>query len=183
MRANKSILDGIVRKPRFRGGRNPAPHSPLAVQNRVLIDVVGPEGLKKHVEHDGNILTQYGLNRLSEMLASDAGGASAWMNYLGVGNDTTAADSTDSGIGSTFGTGTLGGATVNRSDKTDYTAEYQATFSDTVNARTIEEVCLCQTDTYDASGGARSVLGEDSVGKGTADTVYLSYQFIAGTAA
>jgi hypothetical protein len=104
------------------------------------------------------------------------------VNYIGVGGDTTAANSTQAGCGTTFGVGVTGGSTVNRSDKGSYTTEYQATFSDTDDARTIHEICLCQTNTYDASGGARSVLGTDSVGKGTADTVNISYQFIAGTA-
>ena len=179
----KSILSGIVRKPQFGGGRNPDPHSPLGMQNRIIMEVVGPDGkVKKRVDHSGNILLQYGLNRLSEMLVSDTDGASLWMQYIGVGNDTTAANSTHSGIGSTFGTGTAGGATVNKSDKGSYTTEFQATFSDTANARTIEEVALCQTNTYNASGGGRSVLGTDSVGKGTGDTVNITYQFIAGTA-
>lgn len=178
----RSILDGLVRKPRFRGGSNPVQHSPLLLRNRAIIDVIGPDGkLKQHVEHDGNVLLQYGLNRLSEMLVSDVGGASAWANYIAVGSDTTAANSTQAGIGTTFGTGTAGGATVNRSDKGSYTAEYQATFTDTANARTIAELVLCQTNTYNASGLARLVLGTDSVGKGTGDTVNLTYQVIAGT--
>lgn len=179
----KSILDGIVRRPRFSGGHNPALHSPLAVQNRVILEVVGPDHqVKQRVEHDGNLLLQYGLNRLSEMLASDTDGASAWMSYIGLGADTTAANSTQSGVGTTFGTGTAGGMTCNISDKGSYTAEYQGTFSDTDNARTIAEVCLCQTNTYDGSGGARSVLGTGSVVKGVNDTVNMSYQFIANTA-
>lgn len=178
-----SILDGIVRKPKFSCGRNPDPHSPLGVQNRIIMEVIGPDRVvKKRIDHQGNILLQYGLNRLSEMLASDAGGATALANYIGVGSDTTAANSTQAGIGTTFGTGTAGGATVNRSDKGSYTVEYQATFSDTANARTIAEVALCQTNTYDGSGIARSVLGTDSVGKGTGDTVNISYQVICGTA-
>lgn len=182
IKSRGSILDGISRRG------NPAePHSPLGVQNRVLMDVFGPDEdgeivCKQSVVHEGNILLTYGLNRLAEMLASDAGGASAWMNYIGLGSATQVANSTYSGILSTFGTGTAGGATHARSDGGARTAEFQATFSDTDNARTIEEVALCQTNTYDASGGARSVLDTDSVGKGTGDTVNISYQFIAGTA-
>lgn len=176
-----SILDGVVRRA------EPAePHSPLGVQNRVLLDVFGPNEdgnvvCKQSVVHEGNILLTYGLNRLVEMLASDAGGGSAWMNYIGLGSATQAANSTYSGILSTFGTGTVGGATHSRSDKGARTAEFQATFSDTDNPRSIQEVALCQTNTYDASGGARSVLGTDSVVKASGDTVNISYQFIAGT--
>lgn len=136
--------------------------------------------LKKSIYHEGNVLLTYGLDRLTDMLQS-GGDASSWMNYIGVGSGTQAADSTQSGILSTFGTGTIGGATASRSNLGARTVQYQATFTDTDNARTIEEVALCQTNTYNASGGARSVLGTDSVGKGVNDTVNISYDVIAGT--
>lgn len=182
MVAKASILNGIIRKPRFRGGENPVPHSPLLMRNRVCMEVIGPDHeVKQQLTHEGNILQTYGLNRLIEMLASDAGGASAWMNYIGVGNSTSTANSTQNGLIGTFGTGTVGGATANKSDAGNLTIAYQATFVDTGNARTINEVALCQTNTYDASGGARTVLGA-SVNKQTGDTVNITYEVIAGTA-
>ena len=68
------------------------------------------------------------------------------------------------------------------SDKGDLTCEYQMTFADG-SAYEIHEVGLFGTNNMAASMIARSMLGTDSVDKGAADTVEISYQIIASTAA
>lgn len=180
----KSVLDGITR------GRlgstplnNPANHSPLKVQNRILGEVWGPQHpggepvLKQRFEKTGNIMATYGLNRLVEMMVSDAGGASAFANYMAIGTHSLAESSTHNRLSASTQQ-----VTVSRSDKGNLTAEYQATFASDGNASEIHEVGLFQTSQATASMIARSVLGTDSINRGTADELRISYQVIAGTA-
>ena len=130
-------LSGITR----RGAtplKNPGKHSPLLLQNRIQAEVVGPDGVVKHrIDHRGNILATYGLNRLIEMLASDAGARSL---------------------------------------------QYNATFASNGNACSVNEVGLFATNNATQNMIARSVLGTDSINRGTADEIRISYQIIAGTA-
>ena len=137
------------------------------------MDVVGPEGLKKHVVHDGNMIVSYGCNRLGEMLVSDTDGASAWANYIGVGTGTGAVNFAEASLNA--GTAVV---TANKSDKGDRTVEYQATFEDG-SAYEIHEIGLCETNQFTGGVCARLVLsGTQSVNKGSADTVNFTYQVL-----
>ena len=179
-----SFLDGITR-----GGlqgspiRNPSQHSPAAHQNRILMEVWGPTEdnpephLKASIEKVGNIMATYGLNRLTEMLVSDAGGASAFARYMAIGTHTRAENSTDSNLGASTQI-----VTVSRSDAGNRTAEYQATFASDGNASAIHEVGVFETNVATNSMIARTELGTDSINRGASDEIRVSYQLIAVTA-
>lgn len=180
----RSILDGITR-----GGighsplRNPAQHSPSGYQNRIRAEVWGPdkEGdeprLKARVDHCGNIMATYGLNRLTEMMVSDAGGASAFCNDMAIGTHTRAENSTDNDLGASTQL-----VTVSRSDAGNRTAAYHATFASDGNASQIHEVGLFQTNQATASMIARTMLGTDSINRGASDEIRVTYNLVAVTA-
>jgi hypothetical protein len=171
-----TILDGITRRSRCGQMVNPSPHSPLQLQNEVVLELVGPEGLRQRVLHKGNIMATYGLNRLVEMIVSDAGGASAFVNHMIAGSDTTAAASTNTGLGNSYANSTKA---VTRSDSGNLTAAYLATI-DHASAMTINEIGVFQTNEGSASMIARSVLGT-SINKASDGTVNCTYKIIAGT--
>lgn len=158
---------------------NPDDHSPIHIQNRFIAEVVGPDGrVKQRIDHQGNIMASYGLNRLSEFLATDAGGGSAFANTMAIGTGSTAAATSDTGLGNS----TQLCGTFSRSDKGERTVEFQATFASDGNASAIHEVGIFQTNQATASMIARSVLGTDSINRGSADEIRASYQLIATTA-
>lgn len=177
-------LDGITR-----GGigrtplRNPATHSPGAVQNEIKAEVWGPDSpgapprLKASVHKRGNIMATYGLNRLIEMLASDAGGASAFSRYMAIGTHTRAEASTDNDLGASTQI-----VTHSRSDAGARTVQYQATFASDGNASAIHEVGLFETNQATASMIARTMLGTDSINRGASDEIRVSYNLVAVTA-
>lgn len=91
-------LDGITRR-----GRKPTPlqnpdhHAPLGMQNRIRMQVVGPDGdIKEDKTVQGNIMATYGLSRLVALLAGGAMDASSWIAGMRIGTDNTAATSNDS---------------------------------------------------------------------------------------
>ena len=175
-------LSGITR----RGAtplKNPGKHSPLLLQNRIQAEVVGPDGVVKHrIDHRGNILATYGLNRLIEMLASDTNGASRWCSAMGIGTSTTAAASTQDSLVASTQIVHLSQASMVASDAGARTLQYNATFASNGNACSVNEVGLFATNNATQNMIARSVLGTDSINRGTADEIRISYQIIAGTA-
>lgn len=178
-----SILNGITRPGRT-PVMNPHPHSPMTLQNRVLIDVVGPDGVvKQHVEHNGNLMVTYGLNRLIEMLASDTDGASAWVSAGAIGTSTTAVGYSDNALGASTQIVHLSQASMAASDAGAQTLQYNMTFASDGNASQIHEIGLFATNAATAAGVARSVLGTDSVNRGTADEIRASYQIVAKSCA
>jgi hypothetical protein len=162
---------------------NPGQHSPLGMrQNRVIAEVVGPDGeVKQRVDHTGNIMLTYGLNRAVEMLASDAGGASGWVSAMAIGTDTTAANSTNNALGNSTQIIHLSQASMVASDGGNLTLQYNGTFASDGNAAAINEVGLFATNAATAAGVARSVLGTDSINRGSADEIRISYQVVFGT--
>lgn len=175
-----NALKGITR-PGHTDITNPGQHSPVSIQNRVQIEQYGPDGvLKKRIDHRGNILTTYGLNRMAEMFASDASGASALANAVAIGTDTTAAASTQSGLGAS--TQLASGASFVRSDAGARTLAFNGTFASNGNACAVHEVGIFETNNAAASMLARSVLGTDSINRGTGDEIRTTYSFIFGTA-
>jgi hypothetical protein len=164
--------------------KNPGAHCPLYFQNRVQAEVVGPDEqgnlvTKQRIDHTGNIMVTYGLNRLIEMLASDAGGASAWANVGAIGTDSTAANSTNTGLGNS--TQLASGASFARSDAGDRTWQGNMTFASNGQAAAIHEVGVFQTNQATASMIARSVLGTASINRGASDEIRVSYQIVATT--
>lgn len=175
------LLDGITR-PGRNPLSNPREHSPLVLQHRIICEVKDRKSgkSKSRVIHEGNVLATYGLNRLSEMLISDAGGASDWVSAGAIGTSTTAENSTHVGLFNSTAIVHLSQASMAGSDKGNYTAEWQMTFDD-ASAYEVHEVGLFATNNATENMIARSELGTDSVNKGTGDTVYISYQIIAST--
>jgi len=176
-----SVLKGVLYPRGMTPLRNPGQHSPLRMKNRIIGEVVGPDGqVKQRFGPVENIMATYGLNRLSEMLVSDAGGASAFANVAAIGTDTTAASSTQNTLGAS--TQLASGASFSRSDAGSMTAQYNLTFASNGNACQVHEIGLFQTNQATASCIARSVLGTASINRGSADEIRVTYQVICGTA-
>jgi hypothetical protein len=185
MRSVASILAGITRPSRAVAGLvNPPPHSPLGLQNRIIAEVHGPEGLKQRVDHYGNIMVTYGLNRLIEMLASDSSGASRFVSAAGIGTGTTAVGYSDNALVGSTALVHMSEASMVASDAGARTLQYNMTFASNnpAGAAVINEIGLFATNAATAAMVARSVLGTDSVNKGASDTIYVSYQIIAASA-
>jgi hypothetical protein len=175
-----SILDGVVR-PGGTPTRNPQPHAPLQFQNRVLIDVHRHDGEIDQYVHEGNVLATFGLDQLVNILANNSVGSN-WVIAGALGTHTVAEASTHSGLSASTAIVHLSQASMAVSDKGVRTVEYQMTFDDG-SAYVANEVGIFNSNVADDSMVARTMLGTDSVNKGTGDTVNVSYQVIAGTAA
>ena len=175
-------LTGITR-PGTTPLTNPGEHSPLLLQNRIQAEVVAPDGsVRQRIDHRGNILATHGLNRLIEMLASDTNGASAWCSAMAIGTSTTAAASTQDALVASTQIIHLSQASMVASDAGARTLQYNGTFASNGNACQVHEVGLFATNNATQNMIARSVLGTDSINRGTADEIRISYQIIAGTA-
>jgi hypothetical protein len=176
-------LNGIIDGGGLLGPlRNPGEHLTLSFHNRVQADVIGPDGsLKQHIDHRDNVLCTHGLNRLIEMLASDAGGASAWVSAAAIGTDTTAANSTQDSLGNSTQIVHLSQASMAGSDAGSLTLQYNCTFASDGNAAAIHEAGLFATNAATANAVARSVLGTDSINRGSADEIRITYQVVAAT--
>lgn len=178
----RSILEGLTR-PGYQPISNPGEHSPIGMQNRIIAEVVGPDGSVRHrIDHTGNIMATHGLNRLIEMLASDSDGASDWVSAMAIGTSTTAAASTQDSLVASTQIVHLSQASMAASDAGARTLQYNATFASNGNASEINEVGLFATNAATANMVARSVLGTDSINRGASDEIRISYQVIAGTA-
>lgn len=172
-------LKGITRPTGRTPVTNPGQHSPLALQNRVLMDVVGPDGVvKQHVEHDGNLMVTHGLVRLGEMLVSDSDGASAWVSAGAIGTDTTAVGFSNDSLGNSTQIVHLSQASMVGSDAGNMTSEWQMTFASDGQASQIHEIGLFATNNATEKMIARSVLGVNSVNRGSADEIRATYQVI-----
>lgn len=178
------LLDCITRDRRRTVPGNPTAHNPLRIQNRIRMQV--RDRLTGEVRQDGvhvgNIMATYGLNDLIERMAT--GGEASDIVHMGaVGTHTTAEASGNSGLFAGTNSVFLSQGSMAVSDLGNLTVEYQMTFDDG-SAYEIHEVGLLGTNNMAASLIARSmVTGANSVNKGTADEVNISYQIIAGTGA
>ena len=162
---------------------NPSPHSPALFQNQILMEVIGPDGkVKQRIDHHGNVLLTYGLNRLGEMIASDTGGASGWVSAAAIGTDTTAASSTNNALGNSTQIVHLSQASMVASDGGSRTLQYNMTFASDGNASEIHEIGLFATNGATSAGVARAVFGTDSVNRGSADEIRATYKIVLGTA-
>ena len=176
-------LTGMTKPGQAPALTNPGEHSSLRFQNRVMADVVGPDGqVRQRIDHHGNILCTHGLNRLIEMLASDSGGASDIVSAAAIGTDTTAANSTNDALGNSTQIVHLSQASMVASDAGSLTLQYNMTFASDGNAAAIHEIGIFCTNAATAKAMARSVLGTDSINRGSADEIRATYQIIAGTA-
>lgn len=176
-----TVLKGITRRSRSRLPQNPAIHSPLALQNRVIVECHGPDKVKQRVEHVGNVLCTWGLNKLIEELSAGSDGfATDWVNRAVIATGTDDLTSNlDSLTGSTDSPAVLGGGSMVASDAGARTLQYNCTFDD-AEAYTAGSIGLFGSTNNAASMVAAKTFTE--VSKQSADTIYVSYQIIAGTA-
>lgn len=190
-----NMLDGITRPRRPGAPRqtaddiNPRRHSPLGYQNRVRVQVVGPDEHGNVVTKDdktveGNIMATYGLSRIVALLAGGAMDCSSWIAGMRIGTDNTAASSTDSRLLASTGS-------VDLTDAGDIveagarTLRCVATFNsdNPSGAAQIREIGLYASSNVTTGIVARKDLtGAESVNKGASDSINVSYEVIFTTA-
>lgn len=181
----KSLLDGITHL----GGdvsypENPISHSPMAMENRLRVNVVGPDG---EIKEDtgwlyGNIVNTFGLASLASMVGSGAGvNASTLVSMMMIGTGTTAETSTDSSLVASTASVVITQASLTKTNLGNRTVEYQATFASNNPAGTavINEVGLMCNSTANSQLLARKTLGTASVNKGASDTIQINYALAA----
>ena len=120
-------------------------------------------------------MASYGLNRITEMIASDAGGASAYANTLAIGTTNTAPATSQTGL---INSQQLCG-TFSRSDLGERSVRFLGTFASGDGASTISEVGIFQTNEATASMIARSTFAD--INRANADEIRVSYDLIATT--
>jgi hypothetical protein len=164
-------------------------HSPLAIQNRIQIDLVGHDEngrqiTKQHVDIEGNIMCTYGLSRIVALLAGGAMDASSWIGGMRIGTDSTAAVSTDNQLGASTGS-------VDLTDAADVieagarTLRCVATFAsdNPAGSAQIREIGIFASSNVTTGLVARRDLtGANSVNKGASDSINVSYDLVFVTA-
>lgn len=189
------ILSGITR-PRRPGIRqsfddiNPRKHSPLAIQNRVRMQVVGPDEhgnvVTKHdvVAELGNIMNTYGMSKLVSFLAGGAMNCSDWIGGMRIGTDNTAAASNDSRLLASTGS-------IDLTDAADVTEAGARTLrcvgtfasDNPAGAAQIREIGIYASSNVTTGLVARKDLtGAESVNKGASDSINVSYDIVFTTA-
>lgn len=182
------MLQGITRRslahtPPTNPGSRLAPHRPLLMQNRIRVQVLGPDGeVKADREHVGNIMATYGLNRLCELCAT-GGDASNWVAKAAIGTHTVAESSTHDTLGSSVGSVAMTGASLVASDAGNRSLNYQMTFAsdNPAGAATINEIGLFVSSNQTTGMIARTMLGTDNVNKGASDSINATYQIVFTT--
>jgi hypothetical protein len=181
-------LAGITR-PGHTPFRNPTPHSPFKIQNRVKLAVVGPDGqIKEETPWVHNIMTTFGLASLASRIGTASGAnvntTTEFVSAMKIGTHTTAATSNDVSLGASTGSVTIGNASFTKTNAGNRTVSYRATFAsdNPAGAAQINEVGLFLNSTADSQCAARSVLGTASVNKGASDTIQVSYDTVYTTA-
>lgn len=183
------LLDGITRPARGASFSNPRRHSPLGAQNRVRLQVVGPDEAgqlvtKRDVVAEGNIMATHGLSRLVALLAGGAMDASSWIGGMRIGTDSTAATSNDNQLGGSTGS-------VDLTDAADVieagarTLRCVATFAsdNPAGAAQIKEIGIFASSNVTTGLVARKDLtGAESVNKGNSDQIQVSYDIVFTTA-
>jgi hypothetical protein len=112
--------------------------------------------------------------------------ASFWVQAIYIGTSATAPTSSDSSLGASTASLTIGNASFTKTNTGAMTVEYQATFasSNTTGAYTINEVGLYCNSTGNQTQNnmaAHATLATNVV-KGASDVVQVSYQIIWVTA-
>jgi len=181
MRATR-LLDCITPGRRGRSPDNPVCHLPLRLQNRIIGRVrdKATGEVKQEFCHQGNVMATYGLNNLIERMAT--GGEASDLVHMGaVGTHTQVEASGNTGLYAGTNSVFLSQAAMAVSAKGELTVEYQMTFDDG-SIYEVHEVGLLGTNNMANSLIARAMLGTDSINKGAADEINISYQIIASTA-
>lgn len=176
-------LEGITRPGLARPPRNPHPHSPVLLLDRLTVEVVGPDGrVKARRVKEGNILTTFGLARLASMIGS-GGEASNWVSAAAIGTGTTAAASTQSALVNSTAIVHMSQASMDASNVGNMTTRFVMTYASNnpAGAAVINECGLFATNAATASMVARAVLGTASVNKGASDVIQMSHDVAFGT--
>lgn len=168
---------------------NPRRHSPLGMQNRIRMQVVGPDENGAIVTKDdrvfeGNIMATYGLSRLVSLLAGGSMDCSSWIGGMRIGTDSTAAVSTDNSLGASTGS-------IDLTDAADVTEAGARTLrcvgtfasNNPAGAATIKEIGIFASSNVTTGLVARKDLtGAQSVNKGNSDSIQVSYDLVFTTA-
>ncbi len=168
---------------------NPRKHSPLGIQNRVRLQLVGPNEhgeivTKQDVTAEGNIMATYGLSRIVALLAGGSMDCSSWIGGMRIGTDITGATSTDNALGASTGSIDL----TDAGDVTEAgarTLRCVGTFSSNnpAGAAQIREIGIFGSSNVTSGAVARKDLtGAQSVNKGASDSIQVSYDLIFTTA-
>lgn len=196
--SKRNPLDGLTRPKKAEWGArpltpedvNPRKHSPLAMHNRVVMEVVGPDEntgdiiTKQRVEATGNIMCTYGLSRLVSLLAGGSMDCSSWIGGMRIGTDSTAAVSTDNSLGASTGS-------IDLTDSSDVieagarTLRCVGTFASNnpAGSATIKEIGIFASSNATTGLVARKDLtGAQSVNKGASDSINVSYDLVFTTA-
>ncbi len=195
MSSSHDPLDGITRRGRKQSQAqtaedvNPRKHSPVSVQNRVRMQVVGPDEngvqiTKQDVVASGNIMCTYGLSRLASLLAGGAMNCSDWIGGMRIGTDITAAVSTDNNLAASTGS-------IDLTDAGDVTEAGARTLrcigtfasDNPAGAAQIREIGILASSNVTTGMVARKELtGAASVNKGASDSINVSYDLVFTTA-
>lgn len=169
---------------------NPRRHAPLGMQNRIRMQVVGPDEAtgeqvtKQDVVMEGNIMATYGLSRLVALLAGGSMDASSWIGGMRIGTDNTGAASTDTRLIASTGSVDL----TDAGDVTEAgarTLRCVATFAsdNPAGAASIREIGIYASSNVTTGIVARKDLtGAESVNKGNSDSINVSYDIVFTTA-
>ena len=186
MDTGSSVLRGITR-PYGRHApqpfSNPRSHTPVVLQDHLMIDLVSPDGVvKHHSEVYGNVVATYGLNRLCELIAT-GGEASDLVAAARIGTDSTVATSNDSRLLQSTQSIALSGASMDASDQGNRTLRYVMTYASDGNASQIREIAIYASSNVTTGIWARRDLtGAESVNRGASDEIRVSWDFVLTTA-
>lgn len=184
-----SLLDGITRPSRTPPPFSNPRHSPLAIQNRLRMQLVGPDEhgqiiTKQTVDHVHNIMNTYGMSRLVSLLAGGSMNASDWIGGMRIGTDNTAASSNDSRLLASTGS-------IDLTDAGDVieagarTLRCVGTFGsdNPAGAATIREIGVYASSNVSTGLVNRlDLTGANSVNKGASDVLNVSVEFTFTTA-
>lgn len=159
---SRSLLNGLTRMPKAPTAVvNPKidePGQKFKIRGRVRFNVYDPDGnLKQELPWQDNILTTYGLASMASAVGSSAAvTASAWIQAVYIGTSATAPTSTDTSLGASTASLTIGNASFTKTNTGAMTVEWQMTFasSNTSGSYTIAEIGL-----YCNSTGNETHLG------------------------
>lgn len=178
-----SVLSGLTRRGHV-PCRNPVPHAPIRMQNKIHFDVVGPNEsgeivTKQSVRDVENIMVTYGLAQAGKLLSTSTKAGSTFAQTMAIGTSNTAAASTQSGLlNSTQLCGTF-----SRSDQGNMTARFLGSFDSTGGAMSVQEIGIFASNVGNDSMICRSVLtGTQSVNRGASDVIQVSYDVVLTTA-
>lgn len=185
-----SVLEGITRVSRGKQAafHNPR-HTPLAMHNRLRMEVVGPDEhgkqvTKQAVDEVHNVMATYGLSRLVALLAGGAMDCSSWIGGMRIGTDATVAASTDSRLLASTGS-------IDLTDAADIieagarTLRCVGTFAsdNPAGAAQIREIGVYASSAVTTGIVNRiDLTGAQSVNKGASDEIRVSMDFVFTTA-